>query len=71
MADIMQTTFSNAFSWLEISLNFTEIVPKGPIDYKPVLVQVMACGWRGDKWLSEPVIAWFTEACILYWAVVS
>ena len=44
---------------IQISLKF---VPMSPIDNKPALVQVMA--WRriGDKPLSEPVMAQFTDA---------
>ena len=37
---------------IQISLKF---VPKGPIDNKPALVQVMAWCWSGDKPLSEPM----------------
>ena len=44
---------------IEISLNF---VPKGPIDNKSVLVQVMAWRWIGDKPLSEPMLTQFTDA---------
>ena len=37
-------------------------VHKGPIDNKPALVQIMA--WRriGDKPLSEPMMAQFSDA---------
>ena len=68
IATISQTTFSNAFSWMKIfvfqfsiriSLKF---VPKGPINNKSVLVQVMARRQRGDKPLSEPTLTWFTDA---------
>ena len=50
MADILQTTFSNAFSWkkimylIQISLKFD---PLGPIDKKSTLVEVMAWCWTG------------------------
>ena len=64
MAAILQMTFSNAFSWMfsiliQISLKF---VPKGPIDNKWALDQVMA--WRriGDKPLPEPMLIQFTDA---------
>ena len=60
MAAIFQTTFSNAFSWMlnvkisiKISLKF---VLKGPINNIPVLVQIMAWRWPGDKPLSEPMM---------------
>ena len=37
-------------------------VPKGPIDNKSVLVQVMAWRRRGDKPLPEPMLAQFPDA---------
>ena len=42
-----------------ISLKF---VPKGPIDDKPVLVQIMAWRHTGDKPLSESMLALFIDA---------
>ena len=42
-----------------ISLKF---VPRSPIDNKPALVQVMAWCRTGDKPLSEPMMAQFTDA---------
>ena len=44
---------------IQISLNF---IPRGPVDKKPALVQVMA--WRriGDKSLPEPMMAQFIDA---------
>ena len=44
-----------------ISLKF---VPKGTIDNKSALVQVMAWHQTGDKPLSEPMLIQFTDACI-------
>ena len=41
-----------------ISLKF---VPKGPIDNKPALVQVMAWRQTGDKPLPEPMLTQFTD----------
>ena len=35
-------------------------VPKGPIDNKSALVQVMACHRIGDKPLPEPMLTQFT-----------
>ena len=46
-------------SLFRISLKF---VPKGPIDNKWVLVQVMAWCWVGDKPLSELMLIQFTNA---------
>ena len=46
------------FNSIRISLKF---VPKGPVDKKAALVQVMA-GWRtGDKPLPEPMLTQFTN----------
>ena len=44
---------------IKISLKF---VPKGPIDNKTALVQVMAWRRRGDKPLPEPVLTQFIDA---------
>ena len=57
MADISQTTFLNAFSWMKIHqfrLTSLKFVSEGRINNIPSLVQIMA--WRriGDKPLSEP-----------------
>ena len=47
------------------------IVSKGPIDNKPALVQIMACRRTGDKPLSEPMMAYFTDAYMRYSASMS
>ena len=44
---------------IQISLKF---VPKGQIDYKSALVQVMAWRRTGDKPLPEPMLTQFTDA---------
>ena len=44
---------------IKISLKF---VPKGPIDNKSALVQVMAWHRTGDKPLPEPMLTQFTDA---------
>ena len=49
---------------IRISLKF---VPKGPIDNKPVLVQVMAWRRSGDKPLPEPTLAQFTDTYMRHW----
>ena len=64
-----QTTFSNAFSWLKsffffiirISLKF---VPKGPIDNKSALIQVMALHSIGNKPLPKPMLNEFTDVYV-------
>ena len=73
MAAILQTTVSKAFSWMKsvlfrISLKF---VPKGPIDNKAALVQVMAWRWTGDKPLPEPMLAQFTDAYMRHYGEMS
>ena len=44
---------------IKISLN---IIPYGPIENNPALVQIMACHQIGDKPLSEPVMVLFGDA---------
>ena len=39
-----------------------QFVPKGPIDNKSALVHVTAWRRSGDKPLTEPMMAWFTDA---------
>ena len=70
MAAFSQTIFFNAFFLnenfcvlIKISLKF---VPKGPIDNKPALVQIMAWCQIGDKPLSAPMLNQFTDAYICY-----
>ena len=63
MAAISQTTFSIFLNEkfdisIRISLKF---VPKGPIDNKSVLVQVIAWCRRGEKPLPEPMLTQFTD----------
>ena len=48
---------------IEISLKF---VQRGSIDNKPILVQIMAWRWIGDKPLSEPMLTQFTDAYMRY-----
>ena len=66
MAVILQTTFSNAFSWmemLEFHIKFSlKVVPKDPIDNKSALVQVVACRLFGAKPLPAPMLTQFTDA---------
>ena len=65
MAVIAQTTFTNAFSskWnVRISIKISpKIVPKGPIDNNPAMVQMMAWCQIGNTPLSEPMLPRFTE----------
>ena len=68
MADIFQTTFSNAFSWMnmyEFLFKFHWFVSKQPINNIPALVQIMAWRRSGDKPLSEPIMVRLqTHICV-------
>ena len=59
--DIFKFIFLNEKIWILIKISLT-FVPKIRIKNNPALVQIMA--WRriGDKWLSEPMLARFTDA---------
>ena len=62
--DISKRIFlnENARISIKISLKF---VPKGPINYNPSLVQIMAWRWSGDKPLSEPMmVSLLTHICV-------
>ena len=48
---------------IKISLKF---VPKGPIDNKAALVQVMVWRRTGDKPLPEPMLTQFADAYMLH-----
>ena len=68
MAAISQTTLSKPFSWMkmfEFRLKL-KLVPKGPLDNIPALVQIMAWHRLGDKPLSEPMMAKLvTHICVI------
>ena len=76
MADISQTTFSDAFSvnakfciLIEISLKF---VPKGLIYNQWALVQVMVWCRTGDKQsVSEPMLNQFTDVYLRHYGELS
>ena len=59
--DIIKRIFlnENVSILIEVSLEF---VPKGPIDNKSALVQVMACRRTGDTPLPEAMMTQFTGA---------
>ena len=68
MLAILQTTFSNAFSWKIIDVFWLKIrwnlfIGRGwvLIDNVIALVRVMVLRWRGDKPLPEPKMAQFTD----------
>ena len=66
MATILQTIFSDAFSWiksLSILIKYcTEVFPNGQIDNDLALVKIMAWCRIGDKSISETMLARFTDA---------
>ena len=51
--DIFKCTFLNEKVWISLKISL-KIVPKGPINNIPALVQIMAWRRPGDKPLSEP-----------------
>ena len=73
-ADISQTTFLNAFSWINvwISINISlTFVLKGQINNIPALVQIMTWRRPGDKPLSESMMfSLLTHVCVTlpHWA---
>ena len=51
--------------------NSLKFVPKGPIDNKGALVQVMAWRRTGDKPLPEPMLTQFTDAYMQHYGKMS
>ena len=65
IAAISQTRLSNPFSWMKMFEFRLKLVPNGPIDNVPALVQIMAWRRPGDKSLSEPMKArLLTRICV-------
>ena len=63
-AETRWPTFSNAFSWMKM-YRFTVIVPEGPINNIPALVQIMAWHFLCNKPLLEPMmVSLLTHICI-------
>ena len=48
----------------EFQLQFHKFIPKGPIDHKSALVQVVAWHRTGEKPLPESMLTQFTDAYI-------
>ena len=69
----LQTTFFksifNESVWISITISL-KFIPKGPIDYKSVLVQVMAWHRTGEKPLPESMLTQFTDAYIRHWGEI-
>ena len=61
--DILKCIFFNQNKQNSIKISLT-FVPMCPIHNIPALVQTMAWRRPGDKPLSEPIMAWFTDACM-------
>ena len=66
MAEVLQTTFSSAFSWMKIyyicSFKFEpklKFEHKGAINNMLWLIQVIVWCWTGDKPLPEPIMSHF------------
>ena len=59
--DIFKHIFLNENVRILIQISL-KCVPKGPIDNKPALVQVMDWRQTGDKPLSEPMLTQFVNA---------
>ena len=53
--DIFQCIFLNENVWISISISL-KVVPVGPINNIPALIQIMAWRRPGDKPLSEPMM---------------
>ena len=58
--DIFKSIFNEGV-WISITISL-KFVPKGPIDYKSALVQVMAWHRTGKKPLPESMLTKFTDA---------
>ena len=59
--DIFKCIFLNENVWISIQI-WLKFVPKGSVDNKPALVQVMAWRRSGDKPLPEAMLTQFTDA---------
>ena len=53
--DIFRCIFLKENEWISIKIPL-KLVPKGPINNIPSLVQIMAWRWPGNKPLSEPMM---------------
>ena len=60
--DIFKSIFNESV-WISITISL-KFVPKGPIDYKSALVQVMAWHRTGEKPLPESMLTQITNAYI-------
>ena len=64
--DIFRCIFLNENAWIPIKISL-KLVPKGPINNIPAMVQIMAWRRPGDKPLSEPmVVSWLMHICVTW-----
>ena len=62
--DIFKSIFNESV-WISITCTISlKFIPKGPIDYKSALVQVVAWHRTGEKPLPESMLTQFTDAYI-------
>ena len=62
--DIFKPIFNESV-WISITITISlKFIPKGPIDYKSALVQVVAWHRTGEKPLPESMLTQFTDAYI-------
>ena len=59
--DIFKCIFLNENVWISIRISL-KFAPEVPINNKPALIQIMAWRLTGAKPLSEPMMAYFTDA---------
>ena len=62
LAAILADNICCEWKCMILTKNSLKFVPKGPINNKPALVQVMAWRWTGDKPLPELMLTQFTDA---------
>ena len=62
--DTFKRLFLNEKVRISIKIS-SKLVPKGPINNNPALVQIMAWRWSGDRPLSEPmIVSLLTHICV-------
>ena len=68
--NIFKCIFLNENIWILIKISL-KFVPKGPVNNILSLFQIMACRQPGNKPLSEPILAWVTDAYMCHVASMS
>ena len=63
ITDAIFKSIFNESVWISITISL-KFIPKGHIDYKSALVQVMAWHRTGEKPLPESMLTQFTDAYI-------